>query len=224
MNLIDKHIKAEQLRESERFFGALKLYNELIVSYGEEKNYKKMVEALQGKVLTYKHLYLNTKKYKYYVLGKDSAKASLALAKKHKLIEMYASCYFRMGEMEMATGNRTEAEKYFKKAVEKQDKNESIWGDFAYHLGTIMCKLGKREEGLEKMRQGMEHIDKFEGKMNDYVFKVWKSGVLMKIAKADKKRRRKYMEMAKKIVYGDERLVIRRKQFEKLAKKIRRQV
>ena len=216
MNLIDKHIKAEQLRESEKFFEALELYDEVIVAYGEEKNYKGMADVLQGKVLTYKHLYLNTKEDRYYILGRENAKAGLAIAKNHKLVEMYASCYFRMGEMEMTAGKKVEAEKYFRKAVEKQGKSDPVWGDFAYHLGTIMCELGKKEEGLKKMRQGMEHINKFEGKMDDYVFKVWKSGVLMKIAKADEKRREKYMKMAKKIVYGDERLIIRKKQFEKL--------
>ena len=155
------------------------------------------------------------------MFGKESAKASLAIAKKHKLNKMYASCYFRMGEMEMATGNGAEAEKYFQKVVEKQDKDEPVWGDYIYHLGTIMCELGKKEEGLKKMRQGMEHINKFEGKMDDYVFKVWKSGVLMKIAKADEKRRKKYMKTARKIVYGDERLIIRRKQYEKLVRELK---
>lgn len=221
MKIIDKHAKAEELRESEKFFEALRMYDEVIVGYGKEKNYKKLVEVLQGKVLTYKHLYLRTKRKIYYNLGKKFAKTSLSVAKKHRIVDMYASCYFRLGEMEMEAENMSEAEKYFGKTIEKQDKNEAVWGDYIYHLGQIMCDLGKKKEGLRKMRQGMKHIDKFEDKMNDYVFKVWKSGVLMKISKIDEKRRDEYMEKVKKIVYGDKRLVIRRRQFEDLSREMK---
>ena len=219
MKTLDKHIKAEQLRESEKFSEALRLYDEVMVACIETKDYKRIVEVLQGKMLTYKHLYLNTKKDFYYLLGKGSAKTALTMAKKHKMIGI-ANCYFRMGEMELAARKINEAEKYFKEAVKRKDKNEAEWGDFIYHLGEVMCELGKKKQGLRKMKRGMKHIDMFEGKMDDYVFKVWKSGVLMKIAKVDDKNRKKYMKKAKKIVFGDERLIIRRKQFSKLAEEM----
>ena len=65
---------------------------------------------------------------------KESTRPSNIIAKKNKLVEMYDSCYFRMGEMEMATGNKAKSERYSTKIVEKQDKNENVWERFCLSL------------------------------------------------------------------------------------------
>ena len=58
---VDLHYKADKLRELEKFDEALKVYDRVIEKYLENKNFAGVAEALQGKVLTYKHIYQKKK-------------------------------------------------------------------------------------------------------------------------------------------------------------------
>jgi len=208
------HQQAENLREQDKLLDSLKLYEEVIVAYQKEKNYSGIVEALGGRCLTYKHLFLLTNDFSFRNLAYNSALSSLEIAKYFKVIAKYHRCYFRLGEMEMLAFNFLKAENFYKKALIKYPKEEAEKGDFQYHLGEAQYRAGKKEEGLKNFLGGLELIKKYESSTDSFVYNVWHSGCLMRLAELTKDK--KYLDEAQKIIDSDPRLIIRKRQLEKL--------
>jgi tetratricopeptide (TPR) repeat protein len=211
INSIHKlHQKAEKLRESDKLLEALKVYEEVIYKYQQENNYFGLVEALGGRCLTYKHLFLLTKDFSFFNLAYTSALSSLEIAKHFKVIAKYHRCYFRLGEMEMLRDDFLKSEKFYLKALKKYPKVEAEKGDFQYHLGEAQYRAGKKEAGLTNLLEGLELIEKYESSTDSFVYNVWHSGCLMRLAELTKNK--KYLEDAQKIIDSDPRLIIRKRQ------------
>jgi hypothetical protein len=212
------HQKAEKLRESDKLLDALKLYEEVIYKYQQEKNYFGIVEALGGRCLTYKHLFLLTKDFLFQNLAYSSALSSLEIAKHFKITAKYHRCYFRLGEMEMLREEFLKAEKFYLKAFLKYPKEEAEKGDFQYHLGEAQYRAGKKEVGLNNLLSGLTLIEKYESSTDSFVYNVWHSGCLMRLAELTKNK--KYLISAQKIIESDPRLIIRKRQIAELRKNI----
>lgn len=178
------HQQAEQLREQDRHLEALKLYEEVIVGYQAEKNYSGLVEALGGRCLTYKHLFLLTNDFSLAIIANHSALASLEVAQKFDLHNKIHRCYFRLGEMAMLFGQYQEAISYYMKALESYPKAEAERGDFRYHLGEAQYRAGLKKEGKQNLVNGVKEIEKHETTTDSFVFHVWQSGGYMRLAEA----------------------------------------
>ena len=219
--MIEKiHQKAEKLREEEKFDEALKLYDRVIWGYGKEKNMAGVAEALQGKVLTYKHKYARKRNEQYLKMAKGCAKSSLEIIDKYKIKDMYASGYFRMGEVCRLSNDYNEAVKNFDKAYKLAGKNKER-GDYLYHLGEAVCKNGKKILGKRKIIEGMKLIEKDKSRLDSFIYNVWLSGANLRlgqifIEEKNEKEANKYINRAKEIIDIDERLVIRKKQLEEI--------
>jgi len=210
------HQKAEKLRESDQLLKALKLYEEVIYKYQQEKNYSGLVEALGGRCLTYKHLFLLTNDFSFRNLAYHFALSSLEIAKHFKISQKIHRCYFRLGEMEMLGNNFLKAQNFYLKAFAKYPKEEAEKGDFQYHLGEAQFRAGKKNEGLKNLLDGLKLIEKYESTTDSFVYRVWRSGCLMRLAEFTKDK--KYFIKAQKIIDSDPRLVIRRRQIATLRK------
>ncbi len=212
----DLHHKAEKLRETEEFTRALKLYDQVIEKYYEEKNLTGVADALQGKVLTYKHLYARNGKDKYLKLAIGCAESSLKIVQKYKIISMYPSANFRMGEVYRLENNYKKTIHYFSRAY-KLCANNKERGDYLYHLGETLYRDGKKNLGKRKILEGMKLIKKDKNRLDNFIYNVWLSGVYGRLAQIfllekNNKKAKKYIDMAKKIIESDKRLVIRKKQ------------
>ena len=210
------HHEAERLRETEKFEEAINLYDKVIEGYLEAKNYAGVADAMQGKVLTYKHLYARSKKEIYVKLATECAKSNREITKKYKIDNMYPSAYFRMGEVNRLGNNFREAILYFRKAY-KLGKNSKERGDYLYHLGEALYRDGKKNLGKRKILEGMKLIKKDKNRLDNFIYNVWLSGVYGRLAQIfllekNNKEAKKYIDMAKKIIESDKRLVIRKKQ------------
>jgi tetratricopeptide (TPR) repeat protein len=210
------HKKAEKLRESDKLLEALKLYEEVIIKYQKEKNYFSLTEALGGRCLTYKHLFLLSNDYVFFNLALHSALSSLEIAQNYKITGKIHRCYFRLGEMEMLREKYLAAEKYYLKAFENYPKIEAVKGDFQYHLGEAQYRAGKIQIGLKNLLDGKKFIKKFQSTTDSFVYNVWLSGCNMRLAELTKDK--KYLKEAQKIIDSDPRLIIRRRQIAKLSK------
>ncbi|HBP50754.1 TPA: hypothetical protein DD455_00225 [Candidatus Shapirobacteria bacterium] len=210
------HQKAEKLRESDKLLDALKLYEEVIYKYQQEKNHFDLVETLGGRCLTYKHLFLLSNDYSFRNLAYNSALSSLEIAKYFKISPKIHRCYFRLGEMEMLANNFLKAEKFYLKAFLKYPKEEAEKGDFQYHLGEAQYRAGKKTEGLRNLLDGLKLIEKYESVTDSFVYHVWRSGCLMRLGELTKNK--KYLLEAQKIIYSDPRLIIRKRQIAALRK------
>jgi tetratricopeptide (TPR) repeat protein len=204
------HQKAEKLRESDKLLEALKLYEEVIYKYQQEKNYSGLVEALGGRCLTYKHLFLLTDDFSFRNLAYHSALSSLEIAKHLKISAKVHRCYFRLGEMEMLSNNFLKAEEFYLKAFAIYPRQEAEKGDFQYHLGEAQYRAGKKDEGLNNLLDGLKLIEKYESSTDSFVYHVWCSGCLMRLGELTKDK--KYLEKAQKIIDSDPRLIIRKRQ------------
>lgn len=230
-NTKDLHQQAEWEREKENFVHALQLYEEVIVRYQKEKNYQGIAETLQGKVLTYKHLYLTTQDSVYVHLARSAGQTSLNIVEEYGYTEMRAPSFFRLGEVEDMTHNYQEAAQHYQKALETHiqntslDQPDAITGYYRYHLGKVLYPGGKKKEGEEAMKKGLEEIHAAKNSIeSDYVAHVWESGALISLAEAlmtDKPdEARAYLDQAQTIIHADNRLVIRARQLTQLKGKM----
>ena len=128
------HQQAEQERENGNFIKALKLYEEAIVRYQNEKNYQGIVDALQGRFLTYKHLFWQTNDTVFAQIGRMSAQLSLQIAQQKKL--PLAFCYFSLGEAAMLFVDFEKAADDFQQAINSYGDGPHI-GDLHYHLAKL---------------------------------------------------------------------------------------
>jgi tetratricopeptide (TPR) repeat protein len=219
MDTFTLHQQAEKLRESDQLLDALKLYEEVILKYQQEKDYLHLVEALGGRCLTYKHLFLLSNDYCFYNLAYHSALSSLDIAKNYKITVKIYRCYFRLGEMAMLIDDFNTAQDFYLRALKLYPKEEAEKGDFQYHLGEAQYRAGDIKEGLKNLQNGQKLIEKYESSTDSFVYHVWFSGCLMRQAELTNDTR--LLEEAQKIIDADSRLIIRKRQIAELRKKLK---
>ncbi|MGI5826018.1 MAG: tetratricopeptide repeat protein [Patescibacteria group bacterium] len=217
------HVQAEQLRESGDFVEALKTFETVIVGYQQEGNYAKVVEALQGRFLCYKHLFFLTQDQIYAILGRQDAQSSLEIAERHNLKEILPSCYFRVGEASMLFNDFEKAAENFEKAVCIFPGEGAEKGDWRYHWGEALYRSGKKEEGKEKIFEGLKEIQTNPDNRDSFLIHVWESGAYMKLAdllrEDEHETAKNYLTKANKIAQEDDRLILRRRQIEELSQR-----
>lgn len=215
-DIFQLHQKAEKLREQDKLLDALKLYEEVIVGYQNEKNYSGLVEALGGRCLTYKHLFLLSDDFCFKKIAYYSALSSLEIAQNYNLKDKIYRSYFRLGEMEILQKNYKKAIEYYKKSLDLYPQEESEKGDFQYHLGEAQCLKGDTKNGLANLSSGLTKIRQYRDSTDSFLINVWESGCLMKLYLFTKDKN--YLEDAQKIIDSDPRLIIRKRQISELRK------
>jgi tetratricopeptide (TPR) repeat protein len=216
MKTFDLHQQAEELREQDKLLDALKLYEEVILGYQQQKDYSGLVEALGGRCLTYKHLFLLTKDFTFHNLADHSALSSLEIAQNFGISDKFHRCYFRLGEMQMLVNKFINATEYYQKALNLYPQEEAEKGDFQYHLGEAQYRAGKIVEGKKNLLEGQRLIEKYESSTDSFVFHVWLSGCLMK--RAELTNNKQCLDRAQIIIDSDPRLIIRKRQIKELKK------
>ena len=141
------HQQAENFKEQEKFIDALKLYEEVIISYQKNNNYSGICEALGGRFLTYKHLFLITKDQSFALIAKNSALSALEIANQFNLSQKIHRCFFRLGEMEMLFNNFFKAIDFYQQSLDLYPQEEAEKGDFQYHLGEAQYLSGDKNNG-----------------------------------------------------------------------------
>ncbi len=214
MNPQTLHQRAEELREQDKLLEALKLYEEVIISYQKENNYSGLVEALGGRCLTYKHLFLLSDDFSFAVIAKHDALSGLEISQKFCLNDKIYRCYFRLGEMENLFKNYKKAVDYYQKSLKFYPHEDAEKGDFQYHLGEAQFLKGDTKHGLENLCDGLTKIRQYRDSTDSFLINVWESGCLMKLFIFTKDQN--YLEEAQKIINSDSRLIIRRRQLKTL--------
>ena len=214
----DIHVQAETAREKEQFIESLKLYEEAILTYQQEKNNAGIAEALQGKFLTYKHLYLLTHNESYLTLCFFSAAASLEIIQENDIHELKGSISFRLGEIEMLRKEYQNAADYYQNAIDNHHGIKAEIGDYRYHLGEALFLHGSKEAGKTLMLKGLKEIQDNREGADPFLIHTWESGCYMKLAYLLRDEKAKeYMQKAKEIIDSDPKLIIRKRQYEELA-------
>lgn len=217
-NPLDIHVQAEAARESEQFIESLALYEQAIVTYQSQKNYSGVAEALQGKFLSYKHLYLQSNDEVYLTLCFFSAAASLEIIQEHDIHELKGSISFRLGEIEMLRKEYQNAIDYYQNAIDNHHGVKAEIGDYRYHLGEALFLHGSKEAGKTLMLKGLKEIQDNREGADPFLIHTWESGCYMKLAYLLRDEKAKeFMQKAKAIIDSDPKLIIRKRQYEELA-------
>jgi tetratricopeptide (TPR) repeat protein len=215
------HQKAALLREQDKHLQALKFCDEAIIASQKEKNNLEFSSILNTRVLIYKHLYLLTNDFCFYLLALKDAEASLIISSKYKLNNLYI-CYFCLAEVFMLGNNFSKAILNYKKALNLYPKIDSEKGDFRYHLGEAQYRNSNKKLGLKNLLEGLNLIKKYQSKTDSFLIHVWESGCYMRLAELLRKdnlpQAKRYLELGQKIIKSDKKLIIRKRQFRKLAK------
>lgn len=218
----EHHRQAEELRESDKHLDALKELDQAIVLYQEEGDYLGICEALQSRVLTFKHLYFLTKDTAFATIAQKEAEASLEVAQSNNIAEKLSSCYFRLGEIAMIFEDFPKAIEWYQKALDSYQGSLSEKGDYRYHLGEAQYRSGKKEQGKNTIMQGLNEIQEGASEVNPFLAHVWESGLHMKLADLlrvdEPEQAREHLDTARQIADSDPKLIIRRRQIEELSK------
>lgn len=216
------HQEAEKEREKNNLSRALSLINKAIAQYEKEEDHQGLCEALHGRVLIYKHLFYQKKGQAFAAMAEKDATESLRIVKQHKLSAMLAFCYFHLGEVAMLFNNFREAIRNYKMAIEHCRKENTEKGRYRYHLGEALFRNGQKEKGKVNILAGLAEIRANVTESDSFLIHVWESGCLLRLAELlrieSPAEARTYLAQAKRIINSDKRLIIRRKQLEKLSK------
>lgn len=214
------HFLAEKYREQDKLILAKILNYLAILNYQVNKNYLGLSDAYQSLVLIYKHQFLLSKNNKFIRLAQKYANKSLNLSQTKNLTNLY-SCYFRLGEIFMLSQDYLNAIKNYQKALDIYPKNDSEKGDYQYHLGEAQYRNGNKKNGLKNLLDGLSLIRKYQSFTDSFLIHVWESGCLMRLAELlvvdNRIKAKEYLKLAQKIIQSDNKLIIRLRQFKKLA-------
>ena len=219
------HERGWQLREKDRHLEALQYLDKAIVAYQKKGNYRGLVDALKDKCLTWKHLFLLSGDLAYATLAQKDAEVMLVVAQTKNLKDKLHTSYFKLGEMVMLFKDYSSAIKHYNKALETYQGPLSEKGDYRCHLGEALYLNGQKSEGKGMIFQGIREIEQGAEGVDLFLINIWLSGAYIRLVELlredEPKQALFYLDEAKKVIDSDKRLVIRKRQLEKLAQTIR---
>lgn len=225
----DLHNQAEIKRESGDFLKALELTDQATVAYQEEGDLLGLAEIQASRFITLKHLFQKTQEKSFLILAKHAALSSVEIAKESKDPKALAIPYLNLGEAFAQLEEWEKAVEAYKESIEHFEKNPPPFNDrpavllnIKSHLTQAEYKAGDKSS-LQRAEAVAEELRNTE-EISSYNKNVWLSGAHGRIAemvyKEDKEKALEHLRKAKEIIDSDERLVLRREQWEKLNKLI----
>jgi tetratricopeptide (TPR) repeat protein len=222
------HIKAEKAREDGRFLEALKFTDEATVLYQEDGDVFGFCDIQASRFITLKHLWEKTGEDNYMILAKHATLAGVEIARKTHKPSALIMPLFRLAQAHETLGEFEEGVECYKEAIENFEKNPpeehnrpAVLLDMKIHLGVCEYKAGGKIalSRVEKLILELEKTSELK-----YNKDVWLSGAHMKLAevlKSDNSEASKtHLVKAKEIVDANPKLVLRKKQWEKLNAKL----
>lgn len=210
--------EADNVREEGKSLIAIDLYNQSIVSYQESKDYSSLMEALTGRLLSWKHLFYKTEDKIYAIFVKKEAEAMLEVAKAYNLKDRFYLIHFLNGTSAILLNDYDAAEKEFSKAIELYPFENAEKGDWIAHLGDALYRNGMKEKGKKTILNGVEIIKEKSSQIDSFLFNVWVSGTYLRLAKLlrtdNPEESQLFFNQSKEIINSDDRLVIRKQQLE----------
>ncbi len=219
------YIEAEAAREKDNHTEALGLIEQAIVAYQKEENYEGICQSLICRALTYHHLFLLTADKVFAILAKNDAETSIEIAQEYKITNRLAPSYLMLGKIYIDVKDYQKAVDNYQKALKNYSGTNAEKGDYKYHLGEAMHKNGNKDEGLTMILEGLNDIQKNTSEVDPFLAHVWESGCLIRLVEllkdSDPEKARSYLKKVRDIVEADEKLVIRKRQYEELSKEFK---
>jgi tetratricopeptide (TPR) repeat protein len=228
------HQKAHDAREQEQdLLKSLQLFDEAIIQYSEDKDLSGLAECLGDRSYTFKHLFLKTNDKSYLLLARAEQQAALEIAETLNDPRSLTLPLYSLAKIQDELEDYSIAVKNYKKALDTiitdggdLDSNSpahnrpAFKADMEAHLATAEYKSGD-ESALARLKNIAEVMEEAE-ELDEYAKAVWLSGVYLNLVDIlkdkDQNEAKTYLEKAKKIIDADNRLKLRKEQWEKLSK------
>lgn len=225
MNAAQLHKQAEQARESGDFLGTHHLADQAFAAYLAEGKKGQAADALDTKVITYRHQFQETDDQAFLIIAKHTAMAAIEIAESTGDPTALALPHIRMGMVYEDMNNWQSASEHYQKAVEHMEKHPpevhhlpSVLADMKVHLAVAQYRAGNAS-ALGKAEQAVKDLAG-SGNPNRYSHDVWHAGGHMRLAKAlketDPDKAKGHLAKAKKIIDANPNLALRKKQLAKL--------
>lgn len=223
------HMQSIQAREEGDFFHSLRLNDEAIMAYSKERDQEGLSEAISNRSITLRLLAQKEGGPDFLVLAKYEMMAAVEIAQGSGQEEALALPLYNLAKILEDLEDFQSAVNTYKQAVEKMQNHPpkrhnrpAVIADMRLHLFTCEYKAGEKDamfQAEEALRE-LEVADESDRFSKD----VWVSGGYMRLAdmlKTDNHEKAKeYLQKAREIIYSNSDLVLRRNQWEKLAKSI----
>lgn len=223
------HGEAAEAREKGETLKALSLYHQALAAYQAEGDDLGFAEALADESISLRHMFEATGDKNWLILAKHDNMAGVEIAQKSGNKEALALPLFNLAKTQAWLEEYDEAVKTFKEAIKylkenppkvhKIEERTAVMADFKIHLAVAEYKAGDKS-AIERAEAALKELE--EGtEISDYNKNVWVSGGHMYLAEIykdiDSQKAHKHLNEAKKIINSDERLVLRKKQWDRLA-------
>jgi tetratricopeptide (TPR) repeat protein len=220
------HGHAEVAREQGKFLEALQFTDEALILYQEGKDDLGFAEVQASRFLTLRHLYEKTGYEGYLILAKFSAMSSVEIAQKSQNPKALAMPLYNLAKAQEDLKEYPEAIATYNKTIDAfmsnppdQHNRPGVIADIKIHLHVCRYKNGEKEALSDILAAISELEATDEPKFNK---DVWVSGGYMRLAELlkdkDSTKAQEYLQKAKEIIDANPELVLRKGQWEKLAK------
>ncbi len=174
--------QADVLRAGETL-EALNLYNQALVSYQKEHNYKGILGVLTGRLISWQHLFNQEEDKVYAILARNEAETILRIAKEYNIHDRDYLIHFLFGKSCIFLKDFKCAQDEFAKAIELYPSDNGEKGDWMAHLGEAIYRSGDKEKGKAVILQGVEQMKNHADENDSFTMNVWLSGAYLRLAK-----------------------------------------
>lgn len=225
LNMEQRLIAANDLREAERFGDSAKAYTECYIDLLDTNDFTGLIHCLDGQSLIYKNLLVrnNSPINHYLVVAFAKEALDLADANQDKIDGRTLSiAYSSYGDAILANGEIQEALPYFEKALAVTTAEVPEKGRLKAHIGGIQYMLGDRSGGISTIENALSEIR--SGDMDNATIRTWETGAMNGLAQiyAKEGNQQKALELAndalKISIYHN--LPIRKRQLEQTVQQI----
>ncbi len=223
------HQQALNAQENGDFLAALKLEDEAMMIYAEEKDNAGFAEIMAMRLLTLNHIGDRSADKRFHILGAHEALASLELSEMAGAQEQIALAHGAVGRAMNRAEKFEQAAEHFDKAVKillqahGQHSRGAVIADFKGQAASNRLAGGE----LDQEAAALAALKELEnaGDASDYEYKVWKSGGYMRLATGMHRNgkieeTKKYLDQAEEIAKSDETLKVRREQIGQLRQRL----
>lgn len=228
------HAQAAQARESGDFENALQLSDQAMLAYQQAGDKLGLSELLTDRSITFRHLFEKTGDKDFLLITKAEMEASVEIARRSNNKEALALPIFNLAKVEESLKNYSTAINHYKEAIEQVYATPGInepnpnspahnrpatIPDMKVHLSYSEYKNGDKS-ALERMEQSLQDLAN-SPEVDSYAKNTWLSGGYISMAEMLKEdnpeKANEALQKAKEIINSDERLTLRKQQWEKLA-------
>jgi tetratricopeptide (TPR) repeat protein len=223
-----RKVHGESVTATEKgdFIEALRKTDEALVLYQQENDALGFAEIQAMRFLILRHLFDNTCYEGYLILAKFSAMSSVEIAQKSHDPKTLALPFYNLAKVQEDLSQYSEALSSYQSAIDNfinnppdEHNRPGVLADMKIHLHVCRYKNGEKE-ALSDILSAISELEATdEPKFNK---DVWMSGGYMKLAELlkdeDSDKAQEYLQKAKVFIDANPELILRKGQWEKLAK------